>query len=243
MIFTVGLSFISLMISGLHFILKNQSAAIKPRISWSLYQYLDVFLPIGFGAIVLRELRIIMYAFRPGRDNAQQLKMATSVFSNHFVARPVLISLFCLALVELVIGNLLVRLLPPWVAVLHAGIGLFFLIYVMGLIRSFTSLPTMIVGGALHMRMTVLFDAVTPVGNVRAVSLIHSMPVAPNIANGAIIVAPNVLVEFHYPISVNRMFKPQSFAEAIAIYVDKPATFMATLKPLVSSEVESPLSI
>lgn len=237
----VVLNFSFFISSGAYFISKNSLTFPKLGNNRGAFpRYLDVFLPVGLGSVIIREVSIIMYAFWPGQRNADQIKRSSAVFSNHFVARPVLLALLCLATVELAVGHLLIRLLPGWVVAAHLIIGVFFIFYVVGLIRSFASLPTVIEDGILRMRMTVLFDAVTPISNVQAVSLVHSMPVDRDVANGAIIVAPNVLVELSRAIKVNRMFKPQSHAEAIALYVDNPAAFMTALAPLAPSEVNAP---
>jgi hypothetical protein len=191
----------------------------------SFAQSLDVWLPIGLGTVLMRDLRIIRFALWPARRLQSDVKKTgPAMFSNHFVARPMLMALLAIAAVELAVGHILLRSLSPWISFTHLAFGGFFVFYVIGIIRSFTALPTMMECGLLRVRMSVFFDAVTPVSNIRAVSRIATMPNAgdDNIANAAILVPPNILIELLTEIEVVRLFKPRMSAKSIALYVDDP---------------------
>ncbi len=196
----------------------------------SLEHWLDTWLPLGMGTVLVRDLRVISFAFWPGRQPAAQPTACSRAFTNHFEARPVLIALLAIALVELSVVHILLSSLSSWIVIAHLAFGALFVLYLIGIIRSFTSLPTIVEDGLLHVRMSVFFEAITPVSNICAVSRINSMPAqgAELVANGAIFVAPNILIELKNEIEVERMFKPKHLARFIAIYVDEPATFIVS---------------
>ncbi|MFN3620217.1 hypothetical protein [Sphingorhabdus sp.] len=196
----------------------------------SFSTWLNVWLPSGLGAVLVRDLRIIAFAFSPRRRRIEHNDEYSTVFTNHFVARPMLIALLAISLVELAVVHILLRSLSPWIVFAHLAFGAFFVLYLMGIIRSFANMPTTIEDGLLRVRMSVFFEAVSPVSNICAISRINTMPSqsAEIVANGAIFVAPNILIELTNEVEVERMFKPKHRARFIAIYVDDPSTFIAS---------------
>lgn len=198
----------------------------------SFTQSLDIWLPIGLAAVVVRDLRILRFAFWPARRSQFNEEPAPAPFSNHFVAKPMLIALLAIALVELAIGHILLRSTSPWIVFAHLAFGTIFVLYITGIIRSFAALPTVVETDVLRIRMSVFFEAVAPIRNIQTVSRIAMMPKdeVDSIANAAILVAPNILLEFSDEVEINRLFKGQSRVRAIALYVDDPETFISTLE-------------
>ena len=143
-----------------------------------------------------------------------------------------LFALLALATVELAVGHILLRGRPDWVVIAHLAIGLFLVVYVIGIIRSFTSLPTTIDNGLLHVRMSVAFDARTELSNIHSISRIASLPDddTGQLANAAIFVAPNMLIRLNDPVKTCRLFKRPAMARSIALYVDDPIAFASTLE-------------
>jgi hypothetical protein len=218
-------------VSGLVTSLRPLAEGLEDTRERSLAEALDIWLPVGLGSVVVRDLRIIRFAIWPARRPQSGDGTSPMLFSNHFVARPILIALLAIAVVELAVGHILLRSLLPWISVVHLAFGAFFILYVVGIIRSFTALPTKVEGGVLRIRMSVFFDAATPISNIRAVTRISSMPAdeSGSIANAAIVVAPNLLVELIASVQVDRLFKGTKSARAIALYVDDPEEFMTCL--------------
>ncbi len=212
-------------------ILRQRKNLKKRQQQFSVNDFLDIWLPVGFGAVIIRDLRIMSFAFWPRSNTSRKLDVIRTEFSNHFLARPVLFALLSIAIVELVIGHILLRALAPSLILAHLGLGLFFILYLVGIIRSFTSLPTAVENGVLKIRMSVFFEGNTLLTNIRSVTVINALPNSGSheIANAAIVVAPNVLIEMDRSIEVLRIFKPKSRARLVAMYVDDPARFVTFL--------------
>jgi len=208
--------------------MKASAAAEGRTPSW--VEYFDLVLPSGFAALVARELKIIGYAI-PLPGLSPRAMVAPLAFSNHLVARPMLFALLAIAVVELAVGHIVLQAFSRGLATAHLIFGLFFILYIAGIARSFARLPTVIDGGVLKIRMSVLFEASVPLNVISSVGRIQSMPVAGDetVANGAIIVAPNLLAKVSQPVWSDRMFKPRALTHAIAFYVDRPDAFLAAL--------------
>lgn len=221
------LSFGLYLTSGITAMVQASRRAQEDRRGWTLAERLDIWLPKGFGAVLQRDLNILLYALWTPRRSGEQIV----VFSNHFVARPMLMAMLCIGIVELVVGHILLRSLPQWIINAHLLLGLLFLVYVVGVIRSFTGLPTTVEDDVLTVRMSVLFKACVPLDLIRDISRISLLPKNGDepVANAAIIVAPNLLLELREPVLTERIFKPQLYTRLIAIYVDDPAKLIGVL--------------
>lgn len=194
-------------------------------------EYLDIWLPIGFGRVLRRDISIISYAIYPGDKPITDESRRRWTFSNHFVARPMLYALLMISVVEMGIGHILLRNFDQAIVWGHVALGALFIIYVTGILRSFTRLPTIVEGGMLKVRMTVLFKADIAIDSIASVQRLASMPPDAGglVANGAILVAPNILVRASRAFEATRMFKPDQKVTAVAFYVDSPDDLIAKL--------------
>lgn len=203
--------------------------------------YLDYWLPLGFGRVLRRDLRIIGYAVFPGQKPRSDENNGRWVFSNALVARPMLFALLAMAIVELGVGHILLRNLDRGIVLAHMGLGGIFVVYIVGLLRAFSRLPTIIDDGLLQIRMSVLFEADVAIDSVVSVHRVTSMPLdsGGSIANGAILVAPNILVRANRAFSVTRMFKSAQKLTAVAFYVDAPDDLLKQLALTMAYEANS----
>lgn len=202
-------------------------------------QLLDIWLPVGFGFVLMRDLRIIGCAiWSPNPARAQDVGDVV-YFSNSLQAKPMLLALLTIAMVELVVGSILLSNAVEWIKMLHALFGVLFVVYVVGLIRSFAGFPTALDHSVLKIRMGLFFQADVDVRNLANVQRTFSIrdACAPDHepSNAAILVAPNILLTLHKPVLARRLFKKDECTRKIALYVDEPERFMEALRPRADS--------
>jgi hypothetical protein len=200
-------------------------------------QLLDIWLPVGFGFVLMRDLRIIGCAIWPP-NSARARDIGNVVhFSNSLQAKPMLLALLTIAMVELVLGSILLSNAVEWIKMLHVLFGVLFVVYTVGLIRSFAGFPTALEDSVLKIRMGLFFQADVDVRNLATVQRTSSIrdASAPDDqpSNAAILVAPNILVTLHEPVLARRLFKKDECTRKIALYVDEPERFMEALRPRV----------
>ena len=201
----------------------------------SAAQKLDIWLPQGFGEVLIRDLKIVGHAFWSPAPATDRGSDQLHIFSNHFVARPMLYAFLAIASIELVIGHILLRSLDQWIGNLHLALGVLFCLYIIGIIRSFSSLPTTVIASQVDVRMSVMFHAKFRADQIRNVSGISSLPISKGdaVANAAIVVAPNTLIELKEPLEVQRLFKPPMKTRFIALYLDDAQAFMSHLEAIL----------
>lgn len=227
--------------SGTFLIAGLASRTNPERVHCPPKDYLDYWLPIGFGRVLRRDLRIIGFAVFPGQKLRTDENNGRWVFSNALVARPMLFALLAIAIVELGVGHILLRNLDREIVLVHMGLGCIFVVYIAGLLRAFSRLPTTIEDGLLRIRMNVLFKADVAIDTVISIHRVTSMPVdsGGSIANGAILVAPNILVRTSRAFTVTRMFKSDQKLAAVAFYVDAPDDLLKRLDLMMAQEANS----
>lgn len=212
----------------------NTTEAAQPDVA----QLLDIWLPAGFGLVLVRDLRIIgCVVWSPNPAKTRDVGDVV-YFSNSLQAKPMLLALLSIAIVELVVVSILLFNVAEWIKILHLIFGVTFVAYIVGLIRSFSRYPTALDGNFLKIRMGLFFEADVDVQNLAALQRTSSIrdASAPDYppSNAAILVAPNILVTTHEPVLAKRLFKKDEYTRKIALYVDDPKRLMEAVRPKVN---------
>ncbi len=135
-----------------------------------------------------------------------------------------------IATTELAIVHLLVAMWSSWVALILSAVTLGSIIWLVGAIRSFATLPVRIGDGHLLMRVGTLKQVATPLENVAglAPSWDATLLKQRDTINLALIAYPNVVVLLRAPVAASR----GRMVTRIAHRLDDPAAFAAALEAL-----------
>lgn len=138
--------------------------------------------------------------------------------------------LVAIAVVETSVVHLLVALWRPWVVALLSIFSVATIVWLVGAIRSFETLPVEIADGRLCWRVGRLKHAVVPLDQIKALKTNWSATDLKrrHVLNCALLAYPNTVVMLHEPLRVGR----RSVCE-LAHRLDDPTGFATAIGSLI----------
>jgi hypothetical protein len=151
-------------------------------------------------------------------------------FAYHRSVAPMMWILVAIATVETLVVHLFVALWRPWVAALLSVVSVATIVWLVGVIRSFKTLPVEITDGQLIWRVGRLRNAVVPLDRVRALKTEWTAADLKrrDLLNCAMIAYPNTVVVLDGPVVAGR----RSVLE-LAHRLDDPTGFATAIGSLI----------
>jgi hypothetical protein len=181
-------------------------APIPVYIIWALMQFgrhagrqdrlvalMEIFVPQRMARLLAAELRILtmgLFAWGPRRRRADQ-----PGFTSGSILAPVLISVAVLSTVEILIVHLIVGQWSPFAATILTALGLFTLVYIIGLAKSLKYMPTVLMPHTLLVRLGHFQVLEIPYDAIAGVRKVAGASPPPKSFNLALMSAPNLLIE------------------------------------------------
>jgi hypothetical protein len=184
--------------------------------------------PQQMTALVTAELRLLSMAlFSWGGGLAARDPAA---FSSASVLAPMLLAVVALGIVETALLHLILARWSSMIAWVATGLGLFSLIYIVGLAKSLVYLPSRLEDNQLLVRLGHFQKVEVPYQAIVGASLAAPcQTIAPETLNLAIMSSPNVLIELDNPRSTVSLTGKRRTFDRVALKIDRPEEFLTSL--------------
>ncbi|MBO9518354.1 MAG: hypothetical protein J7493_09830 [Porphyrobacter sp.] len=214
---------------ALHFLVASNVALRSHDASDRFERFIAALLPERLAPVLRLEFGILWAALTSWRRPT--LSAGQRRFTSYGTMAPMLVAVLVLSFAEIAILHIVLRQLSHDLATIVTAIGIFSAIYIFGLLKSLRNRPSIVDRDQVMLRIGNIQSASFPRMSLSEVRRIPpSVQVEADIAKMGAASAPNVLMRFCAPITLNGPFGTSKSVSTLAIHVDRPDDLIDALR-------------
>lgn len=188
---------------------------------------ISYFLPTKMAPVLTAEMTILMQALLFWRR--PRLRPGQRSFTSYGTLAPALLAVLAISIVEILVLHLLLSRISVSLAAVVTVIGAAGFLYIVGILKSLQSLPTIVGFDEVVARLGGLQEVRFAKANVADVTLLPPChPVSKETARLSGMSSPNVLIRLRQPVRLKGPFGREKDVTSLALRLDREQEFVAS---------------